>query len=499
MGVLTTPAASAVSQQSDTPLFRSRGFAETISAVLYAGLLATVVAHHEPWFDEAQAWLLARDVPLGQLIAHNLRYEGTPGLWHYLLAIPAKAGLPYGTMGWLGWLFAVSGACLFLWKAPFPGWIRLTFPFSFFVLYQYAAVARSYVLLPLLLCALAALYPKRRIHLGRWTLFTALLANVSLHGFLLALALTANTALDTAKNWSGLNRAIRTRYLASLGLLACVALLIVLQVRSPADLTDFGTLNFQPKHLLTVSALKLRDAFTGSAPLSLVIVSVSAWWFYERRTLILYLFGTVALLALAGIAYSNVWHEGTLVLWWLFVMWVSWPENPRNVPTLVAASWVVLLAIQISWASAACWFDLRFPYSGSEELAGYIHSHAIEKQSIFGFTPKATAVLPYFSRNIFANGPSDHSFWFWSRRNRVEETFSQVSRVHPDYVVLPVTWDSDEELMHRRSVLHNLGYQLARRFDGAIAWKSGVLEGDSYELYRAQGQDASLRTAQAPY
>ena len=37
------------------------------------------------WRDEIQAWLLVRDSADIFSLSQNLKYEGHPGLWHYLL------------------------------------------------------------------------------------------------------------------------------------------------------------------------------------------------------------------------------------------------------------------------------------------------------------------------------------------------------------------------------------------------------------------------------
>src|SRR3712207_5950094 len=80
---------------------RLRGVAPWAAWSLYVGLLATVVLHHEPWADEGHAWVLARDCSLWELVWRELRYEGSPGLWHLLLWGVSHAGLPFQSMQWL--------------------------------------------------------------------------------------------------------------------------------------------------------------------------------------------------------------------------------------------------------------------------------------------------------------------------------------------------------------------------------------------------------------
>ncbi len=54
---------------------------------LYILLTVITMLAHEMWFDEIQAWLIARDSHDIVDLIHNLRYEGHPALW-YLLLMP---------------------------------------------------------------------------------------------------------------------------------------------------------------------------------------------------------------------------------------------------------------------------------------------------------------------------------------------------------------------------------------------------------------------------
>lgn len=65
------------------------------AASVYALLVALTVHRHEPWADEAQSWLLARDASLTDLWGRLLHYEGTPGLWQTLVHALIRLGLSY--------------------------------------------------------------------------------------------------------------------------------------------------------------------------------------------------------------------------------------------------------------------------------------------------------------------------------------------------------------------------------------------------------------------
>src|ERR1700749_1246002 len=58
---------------------------DVAALVSYSAAVLFAVRHHEKWADEAQSWLLARDLSLKTLWLRELRYEGSPGLWHTIL------------------------------------------------------------------------------------------------------------------------------------------------------------------------------------------------------------------------------------------------------------------------------------------------------------------------------------------------------------------------------------------------------------------------------
>src|SRR5258708_35756342 len=87
----------------------------------WIAVVGFTLRYHEKWADEAQAWLIARDLDLKTIWFHELRYEGSPGLWHTILWVAQHmfhAG--YGALGFIGMAGATAGAALLIFKAPFP-------------------------------------------------------------------------------------------------------------------------------------------------------------------------------------------------------------------------------------------------------------------------------------------------------------------------------------------------------------------------------------------
>ena len=108
----------------------------TIVFLLYIALILFGVFHHEPWRDEAHAWMMARQDSIPTII-DNAKYEGTPVLWFMMLVPFAKFGFPYQTMNFLHGVIAITFAFLLLKYGKFPSVVKVLMLFSYFFAYEY--------------------------------------------------------------------------------------------------------------------------------------------------------------------------------------------------------------------------------------------------------------------------------------------------------------------------------------------------------------------------
>ena len=128
-----------------------------LAYLIFNGIL---LIRHELWRDEANVWLMARELSPIQLF-REIKYQGHPCLW-YLLVMPlAKLGLPFRSIGILSLSAMTVAAGLFLWKAPFNMLVKAVCVFSPIFTYFYADIARNYCLIALLMMLLAWYYPRR--------------------------------------------------------------------------------------------------------------------------------------------------------------------------------------------------------------------------------------------------------------------------------------------------------------------------------------------------
>lgn len=209
----------------------------------YAALVAVGILWHEPWADEGQAWLLARDQGFWHLMLHALRYEGSPGLWHALLWVLARAHVGYVGMRWIAGLFALAGVYVLLRWSPFPLILKILLPLGFWLAYQDAVVARSYVLFAILAFPAAAMVramareegSKRRGSLMGLAVLLGLLSNLSVHGFVASIGFWL-VALVVLRRKA--RAGVRMRKAAPTLIICCFWVFAVATVFPPSDV-DF--------------------------------------------------------------------------------------------------------------------------------------------------------------------------------------------------------------------------------------------------------------------
>lgn len=165
-------------------------------AILAVASLITALGlrGHAMWFDELQAWNIARASHSIPDLFTNLRYEGHPVLWYLpLFAITRFTGNPHA-MQVLQWAIATGTMALVLFRAPFSIPVRVAVLAGYCFAFEYGVISRSYGLSTLLIVgALVALArPDPRWAAGGVLL--ALVAWTSLPGAVLAIAVAVTVA-----------------------------------------------------------------------------------------------------------------------------------------------------------------------------------------------------------------------------------------------------------------------------------------------------------------
>lgn len=455
-----------------------------VSAVLvYALLTGVAVFRHEPWADEAQAWLLARDSSLWALWTRLLHYEGSPGLWHTLLHLSIVLGAPYGWLNLFSGLLGLGSAILLFWCSPFPLLLRLLLPFTYFLCYQYAVIARSYSLLPALLFACAAVFRDAEKRMVLLTALLCLMADVSVHGLVLSCAIWGTLQLSMIRKWQSISPAARKRWIVT-GAIYLLALSCIVWSAWPAgDVTFVTKLNPSSEHFFQVSRRMVTNAFTGNWWLSLAAVALSLPSLWKGKALFVFMLSSASLCLVSSVIYSQVWHDGILFLVWIFALWRAATFRQLDWAALAALS--ITVAFQCHWTAESIRYDFPFPYSGSKAAAQYLRENNIPSKTLYGIGYACTGVQPYFAHNIFANfsGGDKAAYWDWSSRNHIYvHATEHLAQEAPEYVLVGYKTLTEKYLYDY--VAQSSGYSELKHFQGNLFWQDEVFEPEAFDLYR---------------
>lgn len=391
---------------------------KSIVLILYIIVISFGAYHHEPWRDEAHVWLTARDSSLPELF-WNAHIVGTPILWNIVLMPWAKLGMPYETMAIVHVILASVAALLLLFFSRIPLITRIFFLFSYYLAFEYAVVARNYILTIVLLFALASLYPRRFIQPLYYSLCIFLLYQTNSFSFVPASVLSFLFAGELY---------LRQR----LSLMFCAACFIMMAGLFVA------LFQLYPPPLYTAAPINTRGEIPrviseGIIPSSLVILPKSIGT--EQPTAVFF-WGTCIVLSLYLVLVVKqpvlLGFTGAAVGWWLYVntivhagtlrhhglllvmLFFSWwilraDGRKRNkffskiemVFTLVLT---VLLFVSCIITGKMYALDYALNFSGAKDMGQYMKKNTEDALPIVSFRGGyGEAVLPYVG---------DKTFWY---------------------------------------------------------------------------------------
>lgn len=416
---------------------------EIIVLFLYAAAHLCMSHVHEPFFDEAEAWQIARCVSLRTLFLETTHYEGHPPLWHLILMPLAKSGAPYElSLTLVSLVFMGTAVFLILRYAPFPRLVRLLLPFTYFFFYQYGVISRVYCVMTLAFVLLAMTYRHRNERPGRYVAALILLCMTMAYGLILAggLALVWLWEIWREKvlKQKMVHECVADRRIWWLAVLLVAAFGVIWMIMPREDTfaiasnaSEIGQNSLAVRLIYMFFVLPADMALTdiycdyeilsrASLPLSALasgaIVGLFIWcvllYYGRKRKTVLLLVLPYSLFALfSAVVYVSIHHIGIGLLYFCFWCWVSVETEPPGSRDLripfgdreedaadavqdmsagmerVARCAAILLgtlamAVSLFWTGAACTLDICKNYAAGRNEAAFIKEHHLDRYRI---------------------------------------------------------------------------------------------------------------------
>lgn len=421
----------------------ARTLALLLAFVLYIAIIAIVMCFHEPWFDEAQSWLIARDSSLADIISVRTHYEGHPPFWNLLLAIAAKNGVPYefGIKGIQLVCASLLGAWL-IFKSPFKSASSLaTFliPFTYFACFQYGVTSRPYALLCLSLLVAAHYWnsaDSKTSSACKLAISLMFMCLLSVYGIAFAAGFTIawiwrvfSKNISKTLNFSSILHAIKATIasnwarLISWGLIAIFGaanLALVWPAKNAfatrATIDGNSTIAKCFAFIFVMPSESMFTSFYGDIsmrrmpfdflPITIcTLFSLAIWAFAiritKRRKLLTALVIPYLVLTTVAVRYFTLHHAGLIFVFLLSILWISHIKEPlsnKDIPAIfvkVAPTKFrfiknkafkinllisIILAPSLIWNAFACVNDILFDYSPSRAVAQYISSNHLQNK-----------------------------------------------------------------------------------------------------------------------
>ncbi len=457
-----------------------------ITFFLFACLSCIVGAFHEPWADEAQSWLIARDTNLKELF-QVMSYEGSPALWPIVIKFFIFIGLPYRFVFVIPILFSSVGVWLLIFKSKLPLYFAIILPFTYYLFYQYTAVARSYCLILPCIELIVLAFPNRLNNPYIYGMLLILFSSICIHTALLSGILFLLFCIDIIKNLKHADKGQNINALLAAIVVILSYLSTILYIKPPEDYSFPAYFTINIKNILEnftniFGNLLIYNAIT-AVNLVVMVVMIVAFLLFNKISYRFILISSTVWIFLSAF-YFNQWHLGIILLSFLLAFQL-YPPKPRLKPMLEKYKPLYRIAIGIFifvhflWSANAAIYDISHAYTGAKAAAVFIRENHYDQQVIYGMGYNVTALEPYFNSNIYKNRTKGNAYYIWSEENGDLTNEQLVSDLPP---VLVFSEFEKEKYAEIEEIISKLGYQ-CYKFDGASFIKTDVYESQTYLVY----------------
>ncbi len=340
---------------------------EYVVFVAYCMLHVIVSLKHEHWFDENVAYMIARYTSVKDILLFVPHYEGHPPLWHLVLKTLDCAGLGFeSVMIVASTIFTAIAIWLLLMYSPFPRWIKLILPFTYFLFYQYGVIVRPYCMMMVAFFLMAITFKERNEQPFRFVFSMVFLCLTSAYGIIIAGGICIAWVIEIVKGYVYNNeyinddigdkrqRGLFARFLSdsrikALFVILGVALLLIAEIMPNSDthatnvfvknrgineIVDRAVYSF----LCIIPDNTCYDVY-GQGGVQKILVSVIGILMilillvllYKRQLTAFFIIPYILFSLFGSAVYMMSHHIGVITLFLIFIMWIALEKRKIDV------------------------------------------------------------------------------------------------------------------------------------------------------------------------
>ncbi len=439
---------------------------ERVVLCLYTIMVSLVATFHEPWYDEAQSYLIAKCASIYEMIFILPHYEGHTPLWWLLLVPFARSPIPYEiAISILNISLCVVTIYLILFKSPFPRSFRILLPFTYFYFYQYGVIARVYSLMMLSFSLIAVTFKNKDEKPFRFVFALILLSATGAFGIVLAFGIALVWLFDI---WNRKNvlefvlNSFRDRRIWALFILllfaGCCVILIIPSSDTYATNREYfnnyiksliALLFIMPANVTSsdiiygyggVSVFNEMGIFELSSGIILgsIFISIYMVFLHGHKSLRYFVVPYIIFSFFFAFVYFYTHHQGIVFMFLIFCAWIAITEQEhfimpdiikrlinkqKDINALHKAGITMLcfcMSVSIYWNIMAIKNDYIYNYGVGRAVSDFIKKNNLENLNIMGtwreitnkhdgsriqFTGGVDVIdeMPYFNYNLVSN------------------------------------------------------------------------------------------------
>lgn len=394
------------------------GLFSLILIIFYSLLVIFGAFHHEPWRDEAQAWLIARDLDFFGIL-NQMKYEGTPALWHLIIAPFAKLGFPYYSIAIIHLIISVSAISVFVIKSQFSKLFKILLIFSYYFAYEYAVIARNYSITILFLFLIASMYKRRFEKPILFSFLIFFLLNTNVFGAIMGFALSLLFIFEILKQF---NKKVQ---LLSIGVLLLGIIAVAYQLYSPNHILNnnfFSSFNYYASlYIFTNTFIPLR--FEYHHLYTFIFFTFFAFivfvTFLKKPKLVF-----LIVLSISGFLYIFLFryacshrHHALILVFIIFLLWIekNYKENNMILKFLnirdsiiskigflrkiVLGFLMFCLLYSVIYNIKTYYNEYKYNFSGAKDMGEFINKNNYDNYEILTSSiHRGVAILPYINQ-----------------------------------------------------------------------------------------------------
>ncbi len=383
--------------------------------LIYVIVTSYIGIHHENWSDEAQSWLISRDLSIIDIFK-EMKYEQHSMLWNLILIPFIKLGFPYEYFSMISCFIVDISVYIILFKIKTRKIIKLFIIFSEPYIYFYSSIARCYCLIPLFISILIMLEQNKEKNIYLHAIILAFLVNTHAIMIPIVVIIALVKYVNNIREYKikNDNKNIRKSVisLCIVGLGIIMFLIQIINIKSSIVLDHI-------KHVQDVKVMMYRvlstlknicfyilpDVVSVILFLILGILTIVVSKYYKRQAIIFWIsFFCISIVNCKIFLHSNIQRSQIIIILLFYIAVDIYRNKKENVPKYIKriaiSIYIVICTSSIIDTLPIIKCEIKENYSSAKETMEYINSNYGDGYTICCFSNyfNSTALIPYANK-----------------------------------------------------------------------------------------------------